>query len=166
MPRFGPFTNRATHGEPSLTRRHLWGRIQYGDTCGAASSTATLVEPRWSKSCEISLRYSVPTAKNAITRTRRTRKSTQTDWKRRNIARAVGTTPFIARRSRYKDRANLLQSFALEFSESRPVAPTGRAPVSKTGCWGFDSLLACLTNSRRLQAKSLTRTLILQTRRR
>ena len=25
----------------------------------------------------------------------------------------------------------------------RPVAPTGRAPVSKTGCWGFESLLAC-----------------------
>ena len=27
---------------------------------------------------------------------------------------------------------------------SRPVAPSGRAPVSKTGCWGFESLLACL----------------------
>ena len=25
----------------------------------------------------------------------------------------------------------------------RPVARIGRAPVSKTGCWGFESLLAC-----------------------
>ena len=25
----------------------------------------------------------------------------------------------------------------------RPVALTVRAPVSKTGCWGFESLLAC-----------------------
>ena len=25
----------------------------------------------------------------------------------------------------------------------RPVALTARAPVSKTGCWGFESLLAC-----------------------
>jgi preprotein translocase subunit SecE len=25
----------------------------------------------------------------------------------------------------------------------RPVAPTGRAAVSKTACWGFESLLAC-----------------------
>ena len=25
----------------------------------------------------------------------------------------------------------------------RPVAPIGRAPVSKTGCCGFESLLAC-----------------------
>ncbi len=27
--------------------------------------------------------------------------------------------------------------------EGRPVAQLGRAPVSKTGCWGFESLLAC-----------------------
>jgi hypothetical protein len=26
----------------------------------------------------------------------------------------------------------------------RPVAPTGRAPVSKTGCCGFESCLACI----------------------
>ena len=26
---------------------------------------------------------------------------------------------------------------------NRPVAPIGRAPVSKTGCWGFESLQAC-----------------------
>ena len=25
----------------------------------------------------------------------------------------------------------------------RAVARTGRAPVSKTGCWGFESLLPC-----------------------
>src|SRR5207249_451588 len=28
-------------------------------------------------------------------------------------------------------------------SSHRPVARTARAPVSKTGCWGFESLLAC-----------------------
>jgi preprotein translocase subunit SecE len=28
-------------------------------------------------------------------------------------------------------------------SPCRPVALTARAPVSKTGCWGFESLLAC-----------------------
>jgi preprotein translocase subunit SecE len=31
-----------------------------------------------------------------------------------------------------------------EFPSFRPVAPIGRAPVSKTGCWGFESLLACI----------------------
>ena len=38
---------------------------------------------------------------------------------------------------------NLLQSSDGLLAEYRPVAPTGRAPVSKTGCWGFESLLAC-----------------------
>ncbi len=32
----------------------------------------------------------------------------------------------------------------------RPVALTARAPVSKTGCWGFESLLACQFNDRPL----------------
>ena len=27
--------------------------------------------------------------------------------------------------------------------QRRPVALTVRAPVSKTGCWGFESLQAC-----------------------
>ena len=38
---------------------------------------------------------------------------------------------------------NLVQSSDGLLAECRPVAPTGRAPVSKTGCWGFESLLAC-----------------------
>src|SRR5262249_54431182 len=40
--------------------------------------------------------------------------------------------------------------------DSRPVAPIGRASVSKTECWGFESLLACHFQSgdRRGRARS------------
>jgi preprotein translocase SecE subunit len=34
-------------------------------------------------------------------------------------------------------------SITPKFFRSRPVALTARAPDSKSGCWGFESLLAC-----------------------
>ena len=37
----------------------------------------------------------------------------------------------------------VVQFLDVLLTKCRPVAPTGRAPVSKTGCWGFESLLAC-----------------------
>ncbi len=45
-------------------------------------------------------------------------------------------------RRRHRHRSGQV-SIVLMWTISRPVARTGRAPVSKTGCWGFESLLAC-----------------------
>src|SRR5438034_1267684 len=41
------------------------------------------------------------------------------------------------------DKSERIHCFDGRLATCRPVAPTGRAPVSKTGCWGFESLLAC-----------------------
>lgn len=48
----------------------------------------------------------------------------------------------------------VILSIRKQSSSLRPVAQLGRAPVSKTGGWGFDSLLAC--QKRRICGKTLS----------
>jgi hypothetical protein len=59
-----------------------------------------------------------------ITVPRKIKKIHLTEWNLKSIANGVKSTLFIRR-------------------PNRAVAPIGRAPVSKTGCWGFESLQPC-----------------------
>ena len=70
---------------------------------------------------------SVKSVKAVIIKQARTKKPILTEWNKRNFARAVTNTPFIGKQS------NL----------ARLVAQLARAPVSKTGGCGFESLQAC-----------------------
>ena len=99
------------------------------------------------------VRRSLPNARhhhNAVYRLQRKKllnhkkqkKDRQSVWKRRSFAHGAGITRCIKRRSKLQLRSG--STFWMVFlAKCRPVAPTGRAPVSKTGCWGFESLLAC-----------------------
>ncbi len=84
-------------------------------------------------------------ASAVTTRPRRTSRTILIVSSSRSIASGVVTTRCIKK----------LDSDQ-RFARHRPVAPIGRAAVSKTACWGFESLLACqLLSSARLLMSSL-----------
>jgi hypothetical protein len=69
----------------------------------------------------------VPNVKIGITPLQKIKRVLHINWNLKSIAGFAGPIPCIRKQNK----------------QGRPVALIGRAPDSKSGCWGFESLLAC-----------------------
>jgi hypothetical protein len=78
----------------------------------------------------------------------------RTNWSLKNFVDSVAPILPIKKPSNGRRYLQRKKSFPHSFSgaaqsvkegevKDRPVALTARAPDSKSGCWGFESLLAC-----------------------
>ena len=91
---------------------------------------------RWSRSSVLSVVVSIMSPRKTGEISKGSSSST-------SIVSSTGSTPSTSRR--------------VSSNNPRPVAPTARAPVSKTGCCRFESYLACTSVSRFRRCREFAR---------